>query len=277
MKKTQHNKPGKLFRLSLTNETASHEVWAVKMTPLQIIIAIAAIIMTMWCIISTLIVATPIKTLLPGYLKGSQRQEHVINNMRIDSLFTKVSITNSYISNLTDILTDNIDTTAITPTDSIRPLIPADSIIGASDREKQFVRQFEARERFNLSVLSPIIAEGMAFHPLVNNATVQEKGTGHTCLTLITPRTTPVSSIYESTVIDCYYLSSSGNTAILQHPNGFISKVNGLTELFVYKGDKIKAGDRIGIVIRDKDNSRPLTFELWRDGTPLNPLDYIPF
>ncbi len=244
----------------------------------QMMVAVAAIILVVWCVISTLIVATPIKTLLPGYLKGSQRQEYVINNMRIDSLFTKVSVTNSYISNVTDILTDNIDTTLMIPSDSVRQIVPADSIIGASDREKQFVRQFEAREKFNLSVLSPIIADGMAFHPLVSNAVVVENGSEQTGLRLITPRTTPVSSIYEGTVIDCYYLSSAGNTVILQHPNGFITKVKGLTEIFVNKGDKVKTGDRVGIVIsNNQDNSRPLTFELWRNGTPLNPLDYIPF
>ena len=269
-------KSKKRFRLSFVNENTFNEVWTVKITLVQVIIAVAAIIVAMWCIISTLIVATPIKTLLPGYLKGSQRQEYVINNMRIDSLFTKVSITNSYISNLTDILTDDIDTTTIIPADTVRQIIPVDSIIGTSDREKQFVRQFEAREKFNLSVLSPIIAEGMTFIPPVNNAAVSDNNTNNTCITLITPHTAPISSIYEGTVIDCYYLSASGNTVTIQHPNGFISKVTGISEPFVGKGDKVKGGDRIGLVINNR-KKHSLTFELWRNGTPLNPLDYIAF
>lgn len=278
-KPTHEFKTPKRFRLSFINENTFNVVWTIKMSRIRVIMAIIAIIVAMWCIISTIIVATPIRTLLPGYLKGSQRQENAINNMRIDSLYTRVSITNSYIANLTDILTDKIDTTAISALpDSARQILPVDSIIGTSDKEKQFVRQFEEKERFNLSVLSPIVAEGMAFYTPVKGAVVAEEDGAHIGVTLLSPYTSPVSSIYEGTVIDCYYLSATGNTIVIQHPNDFISKYSGLSEAFVGIGDKIKTGDRIGLVISSQRNDRRLmSFELWHNGTSLNPLEYIAF
>lgn len=199
--------------------------------------------------------------------------------MRIDSLFTKVSITNSYISNLTDILTGNIDTISYTASpDSIRQILPVDSITGTSDREKQFVRQFEEKEKFNLSVLSPIVAEGMAFYTPVKGAVVPETGKVSSGVSLVTPYTTPVSSIYDGTVIECYYTSATENTVIVQHPNDFISKYSGLSEIFITKGDRLHTGDRIGIALsRPGNDSRLIKFELWHNGTPLNPLEYISF
>ncbi len=281
----QQNKPihkfktPKRFRLSFLNENTFNEVWTIKMSQTRVILAIIAIVVALLCIISTIIVATPIRTLLPGYLKGSQRQEYVINSLRIDSLFTQVDITNSYIANLTDILTDNVDTLAITtPTNATQQIIPVDSIMGASEKEKQFVRQFEEKEKFNLSVLSPIIAEGMAFYTPVKGAIVSTAENAQIGITLISPYTTPISSIYNGTVIDSYYLSATGNTIIIQHPNDFISKYSGLSETFVNKGDKVKTSDRIGLIINgQQNNKRLLHFELWHNGTPLNPLDYIAF
>lgn len=279
-KPIQRLKTRRRFRLSFINENTFNQVWTIKLSQTRVIISVLLILFAIGCIVSTLIVFTPIRTLLPGYLKHSQLQENLNNNARLDSLTTTAAITNAYLANITDILSDNIDTTiVVNMRQDSTATIPVDSIIGASDAEKQFVRQFEEKEKFNLSVLSPLAAEGLSFYPPVAVASISENASDILGINLITSRNSAVSSIYSGTIIECHYTSAKGYTIIVQHPNGFLSKYSGMEDAFVNKGDKINTGARIGLCgKRDyTGHTQPLTFELWHNGTPLNPRDYIAF
>lgn len=271
-------KTHKKYRLTFFNENSFNEVWSIKMSQTRVILSIIAIIIAIGCIVSSIIVSTPIRTLLPGYLKTSQRQENIINSMRIDSLSTNVNINNAYLSNVINILKNDIDTTSSATslkTDTIKH-IPIDSIINTSSIERQFIQQFEDQEKFNLSVLAPIAAEGMMFYTPIYGA-MPKDGTPSLSLEFTTPSLSPISAIYNGSIIDSYYLSNVGNVIIIQHPNDFISKYSGINETFVSKGDKITTGQRIGISHQNSKNKHPFTFELWHKGTQLNPLDYIAF
>lgn len=249
------------------------------MSQRKVVLALILLLAAIGCMVATLIIFTPIRTLLPGYLKESQRQENIFNSMRIDSLSTEVSIHNAYISNLERILNDRIE--EVSPThynDTISPA-PTDSLIGATSAEKQFVRQFEEREKFNLNVLSPIAAEGVTFFTPVNGATIMSPDNDRPAeITLIVPRNAPVSSIYNGSVVDCYYTVGQGYTYIIQHPNGFMSKYSGLGSAFADKGQHVDTGSAIGLTGNSANSTQNLvTFELWNKGTQLNPREYIPF
>lgn len=276
--KNKYNKykSPKRFRLTFINENTFSEVWTVKMTQTRVVLLIVAIAISIACIMATLIAFTPIRTLLPGYLKTSQRQENIINSMRIDSLTTQVDINNAYLLNITDILTDNVKSEDITvPNDSALKVIPVDSIMVASSAERQFIQQFEADEQYNLSVLAPLVAEGMLFYAPVSGASIDDRSVNEMSLSLIVPALSSVSAVYAGTVIDAYSDAIKGNVIIVQHPNDFLSKYVGVGEILCHVGAKVVAGQRIGIISR---NTQPrFAFELWHKGTALQPLDYIAF
>lgn len=279
---TRRFKTNHRFRLSFINENTFNQVWTIKMTQTRVILFILLLIAAIGCIVTTLIVFTPIRTLLPGYLKSSQLQENITNILRIDSLATEAGITNAYIANISQILSgrmDTIDSTISATTPKSVTALPIDSIVGASEAEKQFVRQFEENEKFNLSVLSPIAAEGLSFYPPIKAATISEHNSDALGISLTVSHNAPISSIYGGTVVDCYYSINNGYTIIIQHPNGFLSKYSGLEESFTEKGDKVFSGTRLGLSGKRNYSgaSAPIVFELWHKGTPLNPRDYFTF
>ncbi|MDD2612831.1 MAG: M23 family metallopeptidase, partial [Bacteroidales bacterium] len=65
----------------------------------------------------------------------------------------------------------------------------------------------------------------------------------------------------------------------VQHNNDYISVYKYMSELLKKQGDKVKAGEAIGIV--GKSPARAgfphLYFELWNKGVAINPQDYIVF
>ena len=271
MSKTQFKTP-KRFRLMFVNDNTFNSVWEIKMSQTRVIISIIAAILAIIGILTTIFMFTPVRALLPGYLEGDLKQQYREATLRIDSLSESMNIHHAYLDNIVDIMTDNIDT-SIVKNRATSTQLPVDSIIGASERERRFARQFQERERFNLSVLSPIAAEGMTFFPPAKDVEITPENNG-AVLRLTSPADIPISSVYRGSVIDCFYNHEAGYTVIIQHPNNFISRYSGLSSAFLQKGDVVSTGSRIGITRR---SSYQVTFELWHNGNLINPIDYIAF
>ncbi|MDE5632416.1 MAG: M23 family metallopeptidase, partial [Muribaculaceae bacterium] len=126
--------------------------------------------------------------------------------------------------------------------------------------------------RFNLSVLAPIAAEGMIFaSPVPSTATVEPLSTGG--VSAVQPAALPVSAVYRGSVTGLYYDGDGRAVVTVQHPNDFVSVYSGLDDVFVVKGAKVAASQRIG----HTSAGRPLVFELWHNGALLAPGDYVAF
>lgn len=264
----------KLWRLSLQNLNCFEEVWGIKLTVKRVaMIAVVALFVAI--VIGIAVVAfTPVKSLLPGFIKSDERESYENLSLKVDSLSTVAAIQNDYLENIVAIMSDSIET--VIPEmrrDSVN-VLTADSILPTSDAERKFVKQYEQRQKYNLSVLSPIAAEGMTFFVPVVGAKVQSETAANKGVTLVAALNAPVSSIYRGTVVAQYYVPNSGIAVIVQHPQDFLSVYIGLSAVYVSVGDKVNAGSRLGAM---SSSRHLLTLELWRNGTALNPLEYIPF
>ena len=144
----------------------------------------------------------------------------------------------------------------------------------ATEAERQFVRSYEEEERFNLSVLSPIAAEGMIFtSPVTSSTSIEPMPSQSPGVRIKGGSNLPVAAVYRGSVIAVNPQPDGTTSVILQHPNDFISIYSGLDDVFVGKGKKVAAGQRIG----HSQGKTPVVFELWHNGTALNPEDYISF
>jgi murein DD-endopeptidase MepM/ murein hydrolase activator NlpD len=67
-----------------------------------------------------------------------------------------------------------------------------------------------------------------------------------------------------------------GKTIIITHPNGFRTLYSTLSEIAVRPGDRVRLNQVIGKSGQNLDG-QSLHFELWKDRTPLNPLEWLRF
>ncbi len=244
------------WRVEIINENTLARVWSMRLSEFKAWIAGGALIAAIGSLIAVILIFTPIRSLLSGELPGDLRDRYTELALKLDSVSERARISEAYSANIVAILTDSVSE------DDVRRRVETsvattDSFITASEREKQFVQQFESRERFNLSVLSPIAAEGMIFEA----PTATDAGTGNVC------------AIYRGTVIALDYGSNGLGVIAIQHPNDFISVYSNLSDTYVEKGAKILAGQRIGASTTDA----PLLFELWHSGTLLDTPKYIKY
>lgn len=264
----------KLWRLSLQNLNCFEEVWGIKLTAKRVaLIVVTAFVTTIFLGIAV-VAFTPVKSLLPGFIKSDERESYENLSLKVDSLSIVAAIQNDYLENIVAIMSDSIVTVLPELQRDSVSVLTADSILPTSEAERKFVKQYEQRQKFNLSVLSPIAAEGMTFYVPVVGAKVQSETAANKGVILVTALNAPVSSIYRGTVVAQYYLPNTGVCVIVQHPQDFLSVYIGLSSVYVAVGDKVNAGSRLGAM---SSSRHLLTLELWRNGTALNPLEYIPF
>jgi len=240
------------WRVEIVNENTLARTWSIGLSGLRVWAAVAVVVGALASLIAVIFMFTPLGALLPGHLDGDLRSQYLDAALRIDSLERITRSHKAYTDNIRSIFEGTADESAAEAS-TTAPVAGADSLIEASEAERRFVRQFEARERFNLSVLSPIAAEGMIFENPVEN------GTGY------------VDAVYRGTVISVARTTGGSYTMTVQHPNDFLSVYSRLDEVYADKGSKLIAGQRIG---RTAAGVR-LDFELWHAGSALDPSQYI--
>lgn len=254
------------YRLDFIAENTFNRLWSVRMTRARAIWAGIGACAAGAALIYVILAFTPLRALLPGALRGDLRADYQQATLRIDSLERVTRTNQAYMDNLIAIIKDeHPDATAPEASEAVERL--SDSLLAASEAEREFVRRYQSRERFNLSVLGPITAEGMTFvAPINTGVDVEHSGRA---LTFKPKGTAPFAAIYRGTVISSSAAADGSNNVLIQHPNGFISGYSGLGDVFVDKGDAVAAGQRIG------HSAAPVLFELWLNGTALDPEDYV--
>lgn len=248
------------------------------------LIAAATVTFVVFAVVGALLLgATPLRSILPGYLKRGQRSEMLALSERFDSLNSKAMVNRAYIDNINRIFNEDIDIDSVRRAmeESLSAVpLPLDSLLTTSEAEREFVRHYEQRERFNASVLSPVAAEGMIFYPPVSARAITESLDATGRVTMQLPASSPVSTMYRGTVIDSYFVPTQGHTVVIQHPNEFVSRYSGLATKLVERGQKVRTGERIGLTTpsaTDDAKRLPLAIEMWHNGAQINPKSYISF
>lgn len=272
------------YRLSATNENTLDEAFRIRVSMFSgiiLLLAFSAIIITLTSII---IIATPIRYYLPGYLDSEVRKEAMQAAFRADTLEEQLHYQGIYINNLKAVLEGNlaIDSVKNIALDTVKRSFD-DPLLAKSDREKAFVAQYEEEEKYNLSVLSPTTApttDGVLFFQPVKgvinrpfNAILNQFD-----IEIQTKSKETVSAVLDGRIIYQGYQVNDGYVIHIQHRNGFVSIYKELSLVLKKTGDRVKAGEAIAIIEdkKDADNSH-LSFELWFKGDPINPTNYISF
>ena len=80
-------------------------------------------------------------------------------------------------------------------------------------------------------------------------------------------------------MIESNYTIENGYSVILQHANGILSVYKHCEQPIVVEGQKVRQGEQIAVYGNSGENTTGphLHFELWLNGEPLNPTEYIEF
>lgn len=270
------------YKLSFFNESTLEEVWSFRLSQLSAFASLALFAFLLIAFTAFIIIKTPIRNYLPGYLDVEIRKEIMQNALRADSLEKMIAVQSFYLENVASILSGT------TPLDSIRRI---DSVAHAdanfeilrSKEEQAFIKTFEEEEKYNLTVLKPDIVptDGVFFYKPVNGivSSHYETDIQHYGVDLVAAPKESVLATLDGTVVFTGFDPNFGNVIQVQHKNGFLSIYKHNELLLKTVGDHVSAGEAIALVGNTgKLSTGPhLHFELWYKGNPINPEEYIAF
>lgn len=270
------------YKLTIFNEHTLEQVVMLRISRLTVILSIFVAVVLIGGLTTYLITRTPLRRTLPGYISPEMRRQIVDNALAVDSLSRMVSIQKAYLDNLSNIFSGNIPLDSIDiNSEQALHTYSIDSLLPASSTTNSFMRKYAEEGKYTLDVFNQNVANNLIFYPPVKGRVTQTFNPERQIFGIrITPsRQSPVAAVLDGTVIATYLSAEEGYVIEIQHNNNYISIYRCNDRLLKSVGQKVVEGENIAIsgnLIEGK--IRPyVEFQLWHQGVPLNPSEYIHF
>lgn len=270
------------YKLSFLNENTLEEVFSIKISVLSGILILAGFAFLLISLTSIVIINTPIRNYLPGYLDSEVRQIMIENALKTDSLEQTLQTQANYIQNITAVLKGDDTAEKAVPKQDDTVRVEIEELEKSPDLQ-EFIKNYEEEEKYDLNILttSTALPDNLIFYRpvrgIISSAlNIQEKHYG------IDIASTPKESVLATmsgTVIFVGFDANAGYIIQVQHPNGFLSIYKHNALLLKKQGDEVTAGEAIAIVgnTGTLSSGNHLHFELWYKGKPVNPEEFIVF
>ncbi len=275
------------YRLVISNEETFEEEFSFRISRLNAFVTIGTVAIILIILTTFLIAFTPLREYIPGYTDVTLRKRVVELQRLTDSLETDFRQKSIYIQNIKNIIEgrevpdDTMGLTVITDnyqnvqyTHSVE-----DSLLRQSyDDETSYDLYYNEAEE--LSSVDYQRRSYNFFNPLKGIITNEfDLASQHYGIDIVSKKNEAVKATFDGTVVFSGWTVETGYVISIQHKGKFISSYKHNSVLLKQQGNMVKAGEPIAIVGESGElSSGPhLHFELWYNGTPVNPRDYIAF
>jgi murein DD-endopeptidase MepM/ murein hydrolase activator NlpD len=276
------------YRLLVMNDDTFEEQFSLKLTPLNIIVVFGLISIIMIAVTVSLIAFTPLREYIPGYGTEVNTRKALINlALKVDSLEYELSLRNAALNNIKNILSGNVKvdsawskvekkTTGVSvKSDDLKP----------SKEDSLFRLQIESQDKYSLAFFdSKTARSGISsfffFTPLKGMITASfNSAEGHYGVDIAAKENTPVKSTLDGTVLFAGWTPETGYTIHIQHSNNLVSAYKHNSALLKKVGQYVKAGEVIAIIGNSGEHTTGphLHFEIWYNGTAIDPQEYMVF
>ena len=269
------------------NEQTFEERFSFRLTRLNVVIFILSLGIFFITLTFFIIAYTPIREYIPGYPNINQKKELYNLNMMADSMLNDLHQKDVYIQNIKNII-DGKDVGG-EYIEQATSTLNYDTIEIRKSTEDSILRaEFEYQTMYNLYFTESGQQEETAssirafnfFSPLSGIITSHfNAGENHFGTDIAVSHNEAVKSTLEGTVVFADWTLETGHVIAVQHRRNLISVYKHNSVLLKKMGDHTNAGEPIAITGQSGElaTGPHLHFELWYNGTPINPEDYVIF
>lgn len=275
----------KLFtknRLVILNEDTFEEIFSFKLNLMNVFVALTSISIVMIALTTYIIAFTPLREYIPGYASTKLKREATENAIKSDSLQKVIDENSAYLASIKKVLTGDLEHTKLSR-DSIQPAEQKDlSNVdpGPSDADKKLREEVALEDKYNLFEQAKPRVSLVFFPPVKGHITEPYSSKNkHYAVDVALAKDTPIKAVAAGTVILADWTPTNGNVVIVRHNDGIISVYKHAASVTKEQGDIVKSGEVIAMAGSTGAQSTGihLHFELWKDGYPINPTQFIDF
>lgn len=274
------------YRLVVMNDITFEERLSFRLTRLNVMILLSILTILLIGLTTLLIAFTPLREYIPGYTDVTLNHRVYNLQAKTDSMERAFYQKDLFIQNLRNILEGNPVQDTIIQQDSLD--FRYDSITMEHSPEDSILRmEYDRQNHFDLHYDGQSLLAGnnsrhntFFFKPLdgviINQFNLVEN---HLGIDIVAKQNETVKATMDGTVIFSDWTVETGYVIAIQHQRSFISIYKHNSANLKKAGAYVKAGDPIGIIGESGELSTGphLHFELWYNGSPVNPLNYLTF
>lgn len=220
----------------------------------------------------------------PNYAQMEANKQLYKMTLRLDSLALEVQRKDQFISLFTGFITGETDSSAIDDFIAGRqvPTSAFEIDFTTTQIDSQIRKEFEAEEAaVNLGVIQSVeIQEVFFFSPI--SGLVSKKFNlkeDHYGVDIVAKKNEPVMAVASGTVIISSWTQDSGYVLAIQHSSNLVSIYKHNAELLKKTGSFVNGAEVVAIIgnTGELTDGPHLHFELWYNGNPVNPEDFVSF
>jgi len=270
------------YRLVILNEDTFEERVSFKLSRLNVFVVSTLFAFLLVAGTTLLIAFTPLREYIPGYSSTRLKKQAIDNAVKVDSLQLVLEENILYQNNIRKALTGEVQIGDVNKDSLLEQFrLDAATLDLSPNREDSLLRQQVANEdKFNIFESATSNGNFVLFPPVMGTIShgynAQEK---HYAIDIIAPNGSPVKAVEDGTVIFAEWTADTGYVIIIEHAFGLTSVYKHNGSLTKSQGDLVKSGEVIATVgnTGELTTGPHLHFELWSEGYPVNPINYIDF
>ncbi len=276
------------YRLVILNEETFEERLSFSLSRLNVFVAIGLLSIILVFITTYIIAFTPLKEYIPGYTDVSMQRRIYELQLRSDSVERALRANEKYMSDLKKVLGgEDLQQARSMPSDTASGKNYKNLVDKRSKEDSLLRADYENQSKYNL-----FRAEGSSkeqasevrnlffYSPLKGIVTSEyNPSAAHYGVDIVANRNEAIKAIQDGTVIFSDWTIQTGYVIALQHPGNIISVYKHNSVLLKKEGSFVRAGESIAIIGESGEltTGPHLHLEIWINGNPVNPKDYIVF
>jgi murein DD-endopeptidase MepM/ murein hydrolase activator NlpD len=271
------------YRLVILNDTTFGEKFSLRLSPWGIIIGVLAITIVMTTIVISLVAFTPLREYIPGYGDVTERKQILKLNIKADSIEQSIETRDLYVTSILKAMHEKVETRTDKPRKDTTGKY-AKVNIKPSSADLEFRSEYELKKGSTAGSVAKLIYSGLSevifFTPVQGMITTSYNiSDEHYGVDIVTKEDETIKSTLDGTVIFSGFSADDGNVLQIQHANNVVSIYKHCSSLLKSTGDRVKTGEALGVVgnTGEKSHGPHLHFELWYNGSPVNPQEFVAF
>lgn len=276
------------YRLVIMNDETLEERLTFRLSRLNVFVVLGTLTIILIILTSILIAFTPLREYIPGYTNVGLQKKLYELQIKTDSIEKGLEKRDLFIQNMKDVMNGKDLSTDVPLTkDTLHKYnniklkkSPEDSLLRAEveNQGKYNLYRFENSE--NVRQKNASIGKVLFFVPLKGVITNEfNPSQNHYGVDIVSKQNEAIKCVLDGTVILSNWTLETGYTIAIQHQQNIVSVYKHNSALLKKEGEFVKAGDPIAIIGQTGEltTGPHLHFELWSDGNPVNPKEYINF
>ena len=275
-KKNSINKLTRSYKVVVSSEDTFEERLSFSTNKFNVFLVLSLYSIILIAFTISVVFFTQIREMVPGYSSSDLLTQAIYLTKKTDSLENELELNNTFYKSIENVLSGKAEQIIYKDTLAVsneKDNIDFQSVL--ANAEDSILRKYiEEEDKFNLTKNELVIENKMFVSPVKGQITQKfDPLNNHFALDILVDTGTPVKSILEGKVIFSEWSVDTGHVLIIDHGDNIISVYKHNSKVLKTQNNFVKAGE----VIAYSGNQGTLStgphlhFELWKNGTPINP------